>query len=272
MSMQKNITKEAGKSLSGENWGKSIGGCIIYWTVPIILYLVYSIVVAYFGKDIFDIQNYTDGLDTEKILMLCSIGGILLLFLFLSPIMMGYKKLSYQIAKNDASFSDMFWFCSNSSNYFKAIRLNLFKLVYCVFFAVVYYLVPAVITVYSDEIFRYIDKDAKYTNLLWVAVGVLYFLSTLLFVSTMLKQFLVGYVLCEDEDATVSGAISKSSALMRGNRRKLMMLFIRLALWIASCVLVVPIIFVFPYIKTLFAVCGKLIINHNSEDVRVVLP
>lgn len=272
MSTQKNITKEAGKSLSGENWGKSIGGGIIYWSVPIIIYLVYSIVVACFEKDVFDVHNYTDGLDTEKIWMLCSVGAILLLFLLLSPIMMGYKKLSYQIAENNASFSDMFWFCSNAGNYFKAIRLNLFKLVYCAFFGVVYYLVPVVITVYSDEIFRYIDDNAKYTKLLWIAVGVLYFLSTLLFVSALLKQFLTGYVLCNDEESTVSAAISKSSALMRGNRRKLVMLFIRLIFWIASCALVVPIIFVFPYIKTAFAVCGRKIINHNTEDIQAVLP
>ncbi|MGN0519011.1 MAG: DUF975 family protein [Acutalibacteraceae bacterium] len=270
MSTEKRITQEAKQRLSDGNWSKVICGSILYTCIPIIILLLYMIVSTIFEADVFDLSIYEGGFNTNNILLLVFTGVLVLVCFMFTPLMLGFKKLSYQIAKNDSpEFNDLFFFFKSSERYFSAIRLYFFKVLYFVFYAIVYYVIPVLLTVYFKDVFAYTGLDDSFKPIIIAALVIIYVISSLLMLSSLLRQYLMSFIFCDDDNYSVFDALSLSGRLMHGNKMKIVKLFIKMIPWMLTCVAVMPILYVLPYMKECFAVCSKWIIQQNSAEDAV---
>lgn len=270
MSTEKKITQEANKRLSDGNWSKVICGSILYSCIPIIILLLYMIVSTIFEADVFDLSIYKGGFNSSNTLLLVFTAAIVLVSFLFTPLMLGLKKLSYNIAKNDSpEFNDIFFFFRSSEAFFSAIRLYFFKVLYFIFYAIVYYVIPVLLTVYFKDVFAYTGLDDSFKPLMIAALVIIYIVSTLLMLSSLLRQYLMTFLFCDDNNYSVFDALSLSGRLMHGNKMKIVRLFIRMIPWMLTCAAVMPILYVLPYMKVCFAVCSKWIIQQNSVENAV---
>ena len=270
MSTEKRITQEAKQHLSNGNWSKAICGSILYTCIPFIIILLYTVISVVFESDIFYISTDESGFQINKTVLLVFSGAFILVSLMLTPLMLGLKKLLYQIAKNDSpEFNHLFFYFRSSQAFFSAIRLYFFKLLYVVFYAIVYYAIPILLTVYFNDIFVYMGLDNSFKPLMIAALIIIYMISSLLMLSSVLKQYLMTFIFCDDDNYSVFDALSLSGRLMHGNKMKIVKLFIKLLPWMLTCVAVLPVLYVLPYVKECFAVCSKWIIQQNSAEDAV---
>lgn len=265
MSIEKKITKEAKQRLSGGNWSKAVCGGIIYCCVPLIIFVIFSILTEVFEKNIFDFNNYAEEIDLTSMLMLVFAIGLVLIALMFTPVFLGYKKLLYQTAKGEnPEFNDLFYFFRTSKRYFTAIKYYLLKIVFIVFYAVMYFAIPVLLTVYAEDIETFLKLQESQTFIIYVGLGMLYALAGVAFIGTALRRYLMGYLVCENDEISLLSTVSTSARLMRGNKIKIARLGIKMIPWYLLCLIVVPIVYVLPYVKASFAVCSKWIVQLNT--------
>lgn len=266
MSIEKRITQEAKQRLSGGNWSKAVCGGIIYCCIPLIIFIIYSIIAEVFEKNILDLNNYTGKIDMTGMLMVVFSVGLILICLMFTPIFLGYKRLLYQTAKDDEpEFNDLFYFFRTSDRYFTAIKYYLLKTAFIVFYAFLYFAIPVLLTVYADDIKIFMQLPDDRMFIIWAVLALVYLLAAVLFIGTALRRYLMGYLVCENYKNPLADTVSLSSRLMRGNKVKIIKLALKMLPWILLCVTVVPIIYVLPYVKESFAVCSKWIVQLNTE-------
>lgn len=97
----------------------------------------------------------------------------------------------------------------------------------------------------------------------------LIFIATMLFVFVTLKYYLSVFIFVSNDSIEIAEAINMSNIISKRTGADFFGLVLSFAGWIISCVLIFPIIAVFPYFITAYCVHCKFAISAYNSDVDV---
>lgn len=111
----------------------------------------------------------------------------------------------------------------------------------------------------------------RYTGLLWITIicGVLIFLWSLLFIIpgiiASLAYSMYAFIAVENEDLEGKEVLDKSKEMMNGFKLDYLIFGLSFILWILSCVVIVPAIFVIPYIYIAMALYYDELVKKQAK-------
>ena len=82
----------------------------------------------------------------------------------------------------------------------------------------------------------------------------------------LIRYFLAQYLFIIDDEADPNECLKSSWRMMKGNMMKVIELILSFILWLISCVLIIPIFYVMPYMMVSEAICAKWLIDLNNEQ------
>ncbi len=191
--------------------------------------------------------------------------------LFALPLFLGAVRFFYNMAKTeDAVFSDLFHYLS-FNRYFKAFGIMLKILCRCLWQAALSFM-PGVlifITAAAESIGK---EQLDFYNILWYAISYAMIIGGIILFSFLTAdKFLAAYICTEYKE--LGGfflAVVLSQVGMKGYEKsvhRIMLLHLPLLL---LCLLVIPSLFILPYIMTSYAVSAKWLIQlqqkQNNKD------
>lgn len=171
----------------------------------------------------------------------------LLLLLLLSPFINGYCKYFYNLVKNENNnVKDIFHYFSNVKLYFKALVFNIYKLTKSLFGIILsfipYFVVSAVL---KEEIY------------IWITVVFGVVISLFL----VAKLYIFDFVFIEYENCQIQEIKYVSNLIYKRQKGEAAKLTVSFSLWALLCVLVLPVLYVVPYMVTSMANSSKWLIE-----------
>lgn len=170
-----------------------------------------------------------------------------------SPLLNGYIRAFYDAAyTREFRMSNLFFYFSKG-RYHKALLLNLSLIVRIMFPALLFFLPLFVyyffcISYMDDFVGTVLYKDFEF---------LLTIMSSILLILYSLKYFLVFTLFCSDEDMDISRIFSTSKAVMREQKGSATKLFFSFTPWMLLCLLIVPALYVIPYMTQSLCIGAK---------------
>lgn len=88
---------------------------------------------------------------------------------------------------------------------------------------------------------------AKLLTMLYVVLGTMLFIIPGIYLA--LKYAMIDYIFAENPKATYKEAMQESADITKGNKLRYILFALSFILWVFACILVVPIVYVAPYIE-----------------------
>lgn len=266
MSPEKKIRLQAKNSLAN-NWTMAVAVILVVFAAFIVMiYLLSSLDLlceALFDKikldQIFDTETYTEGYFTNLLILP---GTILLI-----PLVMGALRFFYLISKNtDVRFSEVFYY--TGKKYFKSLGVFFGVGVRCLWQAIVCFLPSYTGFILLTNATAEKDKLAFSDKLCYFIVYALIFGGILLFARLCVKYFLSFFLFFEDESLSINELCTLSVSYMERFKGSVMKLILSLFPPILSCILIIPCLFVLPFVFTCLSTSAKWIIalHYQSEN------
>lgn len=204
---------------------------------------------------------------------------LLLRFLVISPLEQGQYKWYYSVANGSKTYlSRMFFYYRTNSAYISLLMFRIGKLIRQIFYGIISFIAAIAalsLTVYQFSLYNRtgIVSDRNKAILYLAVTAFLLLLGIVLYVLLMLKYFLVDYLFAAINDfdkgtKKVNACFSRSKELMSGQTGRVIALAVSFIPSIVSCVLIVPILYVYPYMNTSFAVLARDIIKEAKENEK----
>lgn len=275
MNPEKTVREQAKSILRNNNWFTAI--CVFMTFLLAQLFIIYTVsmistAITFISEQIANgLQNLSDifslfGPDSDN----SSVGATILLitagFVFASPLLTGMIRYFYKLAKNgEADYSETFYYFGKK--YSRALRVNV-MIFFRIFWRVILCMLPASILftiAYVNDMAIQLPVLAAVLNLFGAAA---FFGGILLSFRLSSKYFLCIFLFIEDENASSRDIVIRSVISMRKFGDSVNKLFCSLSLWIILCVLIVPMIFVLPYILLCMSVSAKWIIALEPSSMN----
>lgn len=260
MKPEKMIKLQARQALRKNNWFTTIGCLAVTLVVlSLVLYIYYCFI---FGFDLIDI-NTSNYKENSEIPIAMLTYGMLFLFVVLSPVLSGYTKVNYNIAKYGKSqTSDLFYYFRKPQLYFKAFCLNMLKFLMLFFSAMALFMPTAILIVFANTY----DNNSL-TFLILVASAIVLFLVALIIELVLYtKLIFTNYILAEADFLGVFFCINESFRLTKGHTISMMKLLLSYTLWYALCFFILPIFYVIPYVKVSVGVSAKWLMFQERRN------
>lgn len=204
---------------------------------------------------------------------------LLLRFLVISPLEQGQYKWYYSVANGSKTYlSRMFFYYRTNSAYISLLMFRVGKLIRQIFYGIISFIAAIAalsLTVYQFSLYNRtgIVSDRNKAILYLAVTAFLLLLGIVLYVLLMLKYFLVDYLFAAINDfdkgtKKVNACFSRSKELMSGQTGRVIALAVSFIPSIISCVLIVPMLYVYPYMNTSFAVLARDIIKEAKENEK----
>lgn len=261
MSIEKTIRTQAKSILSKNNWPAAVGVTLTLGVAAMtVLYLADMLVIGidYLLK-IFDITIFDKSpVLSLLILFTLTFAGLILLL----PLLMGSIRFMYLMSKtSEADYSEMFHYCQNK-RYLHCLKTYLGLLIKSLWQAAISF-VPAIVTyLYATAL------SAQENNLSILAYFISYILiiiGILLFNALTAKYFLAVYYYIENDNLSTYDICRLSEQYMKKLGRTTVKLNFTLLPLTLACILIVPAMFVLPYIMTVKATSAKWIVELSKR-------
>ncbi len=271
MSPEKKIRLQAKNTLGSNNWPVAVGAVLVVLAAYLaVMYLSSGLDMLYtlVSESFAELMHITDILG-EDISFEGKVSDTLMLPLtvLLIPFAMGLVRLFYLMVKNqEVAFSEMFYYIGR--RYFRSLGVFFGVLVRCLWQAAVcflpYYIGINILTANTAEK----DKLAFSDNIWYFIIYALLFGGILLFAKLCVRYFLSFFLYFEDENLSARELCSLSCDYMQKFKGSVMKLILSLFPWILSCILIIPCLFVIPYVLASLSTSAKWIIAlyHQSDN------
>lgn len=254
--------KAVAKKNLKNRWPEAIATIAILITVSCLDALFQSVLMTIFKVDAVwspfsptDIPSYSIAAGVA-ITFFSAIYNLVVLF----PLSFGVLRWFWNISSaKSPNLSEIFYFFSNSKEFSKAIFISLGLFVRMVLGAIICFL-PGIILHYLTvpDIYNLLGFGMPFwLEALNPLVSVFEVLGILLFVLWILRYSLFYVILFTEPNLSASRTIKKGASLFYGQALRLFGFLASFSGWFLLCLLVIPIIFVAPYIFASFAVYGR---------------
>lgn len=255
MDISKTIKKQALSYLAKDNWETAVGGFFVILLPAVVIMLVFSTFGAV--ADAFMSKKFSELYSTYLQYL------ALPLLLLTTPVLTGYLKMCYDISKGkNVQLKDIFYYIKRGK-YAKTVYINT-VITAGITAAFIVAMIPASVFVYlynsSDNIIFYIFA---------LLLGICGILASLFW---GIGYIFVPTVYFEYEMLSYSEIAAKAKMFKIEKIKDVYKLLFSFLPWILLCFLVVPWIFVFPYICVSFMNNGKWINELYKNSQKEVSP
>jgi len=260
MNVEKFIKNEAKESLKG-NWYKAVTAVCLLLILPLLVFIIIEIAYAMLG----DSESVTDALQTSSPGTIFFIVFNLLAvacFLAMSPVYLGYTRFFARIAADKkADMSDLFYYYDSKENYIDSFKFFTNIIVRSVLFLIVCAL-PA-LAVYGTAD----DPDDSFTIVISIVLGFLGLIVWFLFVHryAFAVMLYTHYGKSGKESMTTGAAIAKKGA------KQLRKLSLSFTGWLILNYLVLPFLYLFPYMTCAYFVSAKYLIEQYEREAELAM-
>ena len=259
MNVEKYIKNEAKASLKG-NWIKAVTSLFI----SVLVLLASMITVAAAFEVLGDYDTIREAAKAEPLRLvffvlfhLLAVAGLILM----SPVFAGSTKVISSIAKNKtADIGDVFYYFSSSDQYKECVKF-MTRLIVSFVAVIILFEFPCI----GGYILL---SDVSYCDAVVAILGIIGFFGGFLF--SLGNMFALFYY---TEGAAVKESFDKGAAVSKGNVSKLVKLTFSFFGWIVSLFLIVPFIYVVPYMMCAYFVSVKYLKEqYEKEQTAVMMP
>lgn len=254
--------KAVAKKNLKNRWPEAIAAVAILITVACLDTLFQSVLMTIFKVDAVwtpfsptNIPSYSIAAGVA-ITIFSAIYNLVVLF----PLSFGVLRWFWNISSAKShSLSEIFYYFSSTKQFFKAIGIALGLFIRMILGAIVCFL-PGIILHYLTvpDIYNALGFGMPFwLESLNPLVSVFETLGILLFVFWVLRYSLFYVILFSEPELSAMKTIKKGADLSGGQALRLFGFLVSFSGWLALCLLVIPIIFVAPYIFASFAVYGR---------------
>lgn len=249
MSAEKIIRAQARQRLKIGGWSKALIGfamlAVFFMIVDCVAMLCSTVLMQFATSQTLEfVLNIACG----------SLTTIALILLF--PAVMGYIRM-LMTEQKEYDLKDVIYYFVDTKRYAKALTLILSFIMRIA--------IPALICFAPVIIFVAIDKFAfnglMQQNIYIITLCVLVFLSSVCVLMYCARYFLVLKLFCDDESKSINFYFTNSKMIMNGHSNDVVKLVFSFFWWILLCLLVMPILYVVPYMAQSLCISGKWLLN-----------
>lgn len=258
MSPEKIINKQARELLRKDNLPAAVGvTAVLGFTIMGCDYLsAFLIEAAAIIMEKFGIYILYDSVFLfYTVYAALTLGGIILSL----PIFLGAVRFYHMLAINsEASFSEVFYFLKEA-RYFPTIGKLLYVILKHLWQGIVSFL-PGVLTLITAAAEAADKAQLDFYNVLWYVIGYAMIIGGIvLFCFLTADKFMALYLLADNEDTHTLTAVTYSQVLMIRFEKSVPRIMLRYLPLLACCILIIPALFIVPYIMTSYAISAKWI-------------
>lgn len=268
MPFRRKVKANAKRALKG-SWGKAICIVIIVAVIITIFSLVEVLFYALLDLGVYvDPSNtkgnhFDDVLNISPLALAITLGVCVVAFLILSPVAVGVKRWFYRVVEGERQpISMIFDDFGPVSRFFRAVGLwiNLGVRIGLIALAVNLPLVAIRVVARLFNLVDFVDLNEAGLALLFLS-AVLFLLGGLLTLFIAMRYFLVPYLYIDRPDLTQRQIFRISAACMRNRKEEVFWLFLSFIPWLLSCLLILPALFVAPYLMASEALYAKVFVE-----------
>ncbi len=201
---------------------------------------------------------------------------LLLRFLIISPLQLGHAKWYYSVVKGSKTYlSKLFFYYQSNSAYIYLLVFKFGQAIRRIGCGILSFIAPVAalsLSIYQFSLYSAsgVDSDRNKAVLYLIVAALLFLLGFIMYLLLMLKYFLAKYLFVSINDfgggfRKVNSCFSRSKEMMDGQSGKVISLAISFIPEILSCVLIFPVLYVYPFIRTSFAAQARSIIKNAME-------
>ncbi len=272
--------KQNSKLALRENWGRAILGLLIIVAASVVLTLLRQVGINLFilplsqtptmeTVSFWDIvRQSTQILPVELGILAISLAASLLVA---APLQLGLTRWHWMLVHGKSMpVSSVFAFFDTKKQYTRAVGYALSMTLRTLFWALLFYLLPALAFGVSGWFLRDTGETLSRGTVAVATAGlmlsgILFLLSTVLYLAYMEKYTLTPYLLFESQEATVSQSIKTSVIYSKGYRFPFLLFRLSFIGWIVLVPFTFGLILLYaePYINTSVAMYGRYIIERS---------
>ncbi|MBC8571030.1 DUF975 family protein [Zongyangia hominis] len=264
--LRRKIKRDARSALCN-NWGKAVCILMIMLAVGVLFALFESVISVALGMHTFRELLFLDGYAPEAISVtrLALSGAMLLLsFLVLAPLSIGVLQWYYRITGGESpEISSIFAMFSSMKTYWKSIWLSFNITIRSAIWTAFLTGPGALILYWGVQTLRRVEGNTgKALAITGILSGlVLFLLGTVFLLTTLSKYLLAFYLFAEGPEVKVSEAIRASLKYTWEHRFRLFGFFLSFLPWFILCILMVPVLYVAPYLSCATAIYARYLIQ-----------
>lgn len=276
MTLRKQV-KYNGRRCLYNNWGKAIAIVLLSVAIYLLFTMVESMISMLLGVPFFvdygDPGYYLDNLPnlswvSMTLTLIMAIGS----FLVVTPLNLGITQWYYSLSDGESEdILSIFGCFSNRKIFFRSLVLRLNILVREALWALLYFLIPgAILCVSSWYSYNGPEQWAYLLGTVGTIFGVMLgLLFSVFYGITIQKYFLAKYYLISGE-VGVLGALKQARRASKGKRESIFLFKLSYIGWFASCVLVIPVLYVFPYYEVSSLLYARVLMEQHARSTQLV--
>lgn len=281
MNLRRQIKKDAQRALR-DGWGRAVA--ILLITAAVIVALVLFEGIFY---QIFHLSGFRDVTLTAGNYLLTpitvSLGTLIITgfivfigFILLSPLHAGTACWYYQLVSTGAEdISSVFRFFSSGRLLLRSWMLYLQLIVRSLFWTVLFMAPGGVVLYFSVGLYASRgDSIDTVMGIFGIVIGILLLLTAALLLSVfLLRYFLAPYILADDQKLSARKCIVLSKRYMKGRKGQLWVFHLSFFPWMLLSLLILPLLYVLPYISCASALYAKYLIEvkHRQQETPKVV-
>lgn len=209
--------------------------------------------------------------------LLISAFFVMLRFLIISPLEQGNTKWYYSVVKGSKTYlSKLFFYYQSNNAYIYFLVFKFGQAIRRIGYGILSFAATAAslsLTIYQFSVYSAsgVDADRQKAVLYLIISAFMFLLGIVMYFLLMLKFFLDKYLFVSINDFSgglrkVNSCFSRSKEMMNGQSGKVIALCISLLPALISCVFILPILYVYPFVRTSFAALARSIIKEAAEN------
>ncbi len=287
--------KNTSKAQLTQNWSKAYAAMAILLMASLCIYLAEQLVntllseyglikTSVFADNSFDniadfFNSVTKFVLSKEFLnaQLITAFFIVLRFLIIAPVELGHTKWYYSVVKGSKTYlSKLFFYYQSNSSYIYLLVFKFGQYIRRIGYGILSFAATAAslsLSLYQFSLYSAsgVDSDRNKAFLYLVVTVFMFILGLVMYLLLMLKFFLAKYLFVGINDFNsgvkkVNSCFSRSKEMMNGQSGKVISLAISFIPALLTCVLLLPILYVYPYIRTSFAAQARSIIKSAIES------
>ncbi len=262
------IRRGARRSLTSR-WGKTAAGFLFLCGIVVLCFLLRGLILETLGMG-GKMISFASGVLTIRLPLVVINGAlVLVILLLLSPLGLGYLRLIYQMTAGEEPFLSVIFDPLRSFRMtLRSIWATLLMLLMDAVSLMVCCL-PGLTAMFAARVLPGRTGKAAVCRIALLLLGVALLLVGVLLAAVWTSRFFAVGFLLADENLGVIGAFRLSFQISRGFTGEIIMLMVSFIPAGVLCILLVPAVFVVPYVTASFALLARVLLDHSRMQAQV---
>ncbi|MEG0570390.1 MAG: DUF975 family protein [Oscillospiraceae bacterium] len=258
----------AAKSKLANNWAASVYLFIIVLLADLFFIIITQVLIAFSGINVLNQSFRTDITNLSFCIMLCL---FLISRLIVSPLSLGYKTWTMRLGNVDEQYSQLITIITYFKDFKIYVRAMCLKIAiaFKVLVTFIIFLLPAfVMNIIIRVLWNNPNQVLDYMFFVFTFLALaLLILGAILATIWCINFFMTEYLFIRFNDIKINKAFKCSKKLIENRKKEVILLFIINLPRLICCIFIVPMFFLVPYMKKMYAEYALGVINEQYDYI-----